>query len=139
MKDLTQPAYQTDQRWRIVRANEAFCRAFKCAESGIIGRDVRDLLRNDWRVDFRNYVARAMVGVGAFEVTLPMRSPSGAHVWYKHNLEPLLEGGLLAGFRATIQAQAGQAADAPKRWWEPRVAPLRRVWDVETAELAQAS
>ena len=53
MSDKTIPYYQIDARWKIVRANEAFCRILHCTESTLVGRDVRDLLREDWRLDFR--------------------------------------------------------------------------------------
>jgi len=89
--------YQVDSKWRIIRADHAFCRAFRCTELSLLGRDVRDLLREDWRLDFRSYVARALVGVGDSDVTLPMVAPCGAQGWYKHALEPLMEDGVLAG------------------------------------------
>lgn len=138
MTTQTLPAYQIDARWRIVAANEDFCRTFKCTESGIIGRDVRDLLRDDWRLDFRSYVARALVGVGDLDVTLPMQSPCGEQAWYKHTLEPLQDNGRLAGYRATIQPQVVHGGDAPKRWWDYRIVPLQRLWNCEPDHLVAA-
>ena len=41
-------------------------------EAGELIQDVRDLLRADWCLDFRTYVARALVGVGDPNVTLPL-------------------------------------------------------------------
>ena len=123
--------YQVDSRWRFTRANEAFCRLFRCTELSLIGRDVRDLMRQDWKPDFRTYVARALVGVGNYEVTLPLVAPSGQEGWYRHALEPLIEDGLIAGYRATIQPHLVQALAPPKRWWDLRVQSPRLVWDFE--------
>lgn len=123
--------YQVDSRWRFTRANEAFCRLFRCTELSLIGRDVRDLMRQDWKPDFRTYVARALVGVGNYEVTLPLVAPSGQEGWYRHALEPLIEDGLIAGYRATIQPHLVQALAPPKRWWDRRVQSPRMVWDFE--------
>ena len=133
-----QPVYEIDQRWKIVKANEAFCRAFRCTESGVIGRDVRDLLRDDWRLDFRACVARALVDV-ELDLTLPMVAPCGEHGWYKHSLEALMDQGVLAGYRATIQPHVVAAAEPVKRWWEWRPTAAPRVWDFESDHLAQAS
>jgi PAS domain-containing protein len=139
MSNPNVPAYEIGEGWRIVTANEAFCRTFKCAEPGLIGRDVRDLLRQDWRLDFRFYVSRALVGVGDLEVTLPMVAPCGDEAWFKHNLEPRLEDGRLTGYRATMEPHEVVKAGPPKRWWEWRPAPARQVWDFEPERLARAS
>lgn len=141
MSNQTIPVYQVDARWKIVRANDAFCRIFRCTEWSLIGRDVRDLLREDWRRDFRSYVVRALVGVGNVEVTLPLVAPCGEQGWFRHQLEPLMEDGLLAGYRASIQPQvATKRAEPkraePKRWWRPTAA--RQVWDFEADQLATA-
>jgi PAS domain-containing protein len=132
----TTPSYQIDSKWTIVAANDAFCRAFRCAEAGLIGRDIRDLLRADWRLDFRTYVARALVGVGDRDVTLPMVAPCGEHGWFKHALEPLMEDGLLTGYRATLTPHlALKAAPAP-RWWQFR--SPRTVWNFDPQSAAAA-
>jgi PAS domain-containing protein len=131
------PSYQIDSKWRIVAANEAFCRQMRCTEAGLIGRDVRDLLRSDWRLDFRTYVARALVGVGDLEVILPMVAPCGLEGWYKHTLELVSEDGSLAGYRATVTPHIVHAAAPPKRRWEWRAPTM--VWDYEADErLARA-
>jgi PAS domain-containing protein len=118
--DASTPSYQVDSNWTIVHANHAFCRAFRCTEPGLIGRDVRDLLRDDWRLDFRTYVARAMVGVGEAVATLPMVAPCGTQGWYKHSLEPLMEDGLLTGYRASVTPHGVQQAAPETRWWHIR-------------------
>lgn len=133
------PEYQIDGHWQIVRANEAFCRKLHCTASSLIGRDVRDLLPADWRVDFRNYVARALVGVGDREVTVPMVAPCGEQEWFKHQIEPIIEDGMLAGYRASVQALVARKAESPKRWWQWRPAPVHLVWDFENQPLARAS
>ena len=133
------PTYQIDSKWRIMRANEAFCRIFRCTELSLIGRDVRDLLRQDWKRDFRTYVARALVGVGNYEVTLPFVAPCGQEGWYRHTLEPLIEDGLIAGYRATIQPRLVQVVEPPKRWWEIRVQSPRLVWNSELDQLERAT
>lgn len=137
MSDKTIPVYQIDTRWHIVRANDAFCRTLHCTESSLIGRDVRDLLREDWRLDFRTYVARALVGVGDLDLTLPLVAPCGEQGWFKHQLEPLIEDGLLAGYRASIQPHVVAKVPAPKRWWEWRPVAVHQVWDFETERLAR--
>ena len=129
MKKST-PAYQIDSQCKIVRAHDEFCRAFRCTEQGLIGRDIRELLREDWRRDFRTYVARALVGVGQYEATLPMVAPCGESGWYKHALEPMLEDGLLAGYRATVTPHIVHEA-APARWWDWRPASPKLVWDFD--------
>jgi PAS domain S-box-containing protein len=139
MSDNTLPVYQIDARWQIVSANDAFCRMLHCTESSLIGRDARELLRKDWRHDFRNYVARALVGVGDVEATVPLVAPCGKEAWFKHELEPLMSEGLLAGYRATIQPYTAAKAVESKRWWEWRPAAPHNVWDFDAAPLAKAS
>ena len=131
--------YQIDQKWKISRASAEFCRAFRCTEQGLLGRDVRDLLREDWRLDFRTYVARALVGVGDRDVMLPMVAPCGEHGWFKHTLEPMMEDGVLVGYRATVVPHAVKAAPPAPRWWEWRSQAPRQVWDFESKPVAQAS
>lgn len=140
MKTRTAAVYQIDAKWRIVVANDEFCRMFRCTEASLAGRDIRDLLRQDWRVDFRTYVARALVGIGDLGVTLPLVAPSGEKGWYKHTLEPLLEDGLPAGYRATVVPHIVHgAAPTPKRWWSWRPSPAHLVWDFDAEQLARAS
>jgi PAS domain-containing protein len=137
MVNNLQPAYQIDSKWRIIAANEAFCRMLRCTEAGLMGRDVRDLLRHDWRLDFRTYVTRALVGIGEFDVTLPLVAPCGEEGWYKHNLEPLMEDGGLAGYRATVTPHVVHAAAPPKRRWDWRAPAM--MWDLQAEhQLAQA-
>lgn len=121
---MSQPVatYQVDSRWKIIRANDAFCRAFRCTEAGLLGRDVRDLLRDDWRPDFRTYVARALVGVGETDVTLPMVAPCGELGWYRHALEPMIEDGVLAGYRAHVAPHIIKPVESERRWWDFRAA-----------------
>lgn len=139
MSDNTIPEYEIDTRWRIVRANDAFCRALRCTKSSLIGRDVRDLLRADWRLDFRTYVARALVGVGDLDVTLPLVAPCGEEGWFRHQLEPLMDDGMLAGYRASIQRHAPIKVEAPKHWWQWRPVIAHQVWDFDAEQLAKAS
>ncbi len=112
--------YEIDTRWKITRADEAFCRIFRCTASSLIGRDVRELVRDDWRPDFRSYVARALIGVGESEVTVPMMAPCGQERWLKHGLEPQQDEGRLSGYRATVVPHIVPAAAPPKRWWDLR-------------------
>lgn len=138
MDNPAAPAYEIDERWKIVKVNDAFCREFKCSESGLIGRDIRDLMRADWRVDFRTYVSRALVGVGAPIVALPMIAPCGEQGWYTHQLEAVMQNGSLAGYRATIAPHATPAG-APQRWFEWRAAAPRPVWNFEAEQLERVS
>jgi PAS domain S-box-containing protein len=139
MTDHTLPAYEIDARWQIVSANNAFCRTLQCTESSLIGRDARELVREDWRHDFRHYVARALVGVGDVDVTVPLVAPCGKEAWFKHELEPLMNDGLLAGYRATIRPHAGVKQEDSKHWWEWRPVAARQVWDFDVEQLAHAS
>jgi PAS domain-containing protein len=111
--------YQIDATWKIIRANDAFCRAFRCSQQGLIGRDVRDLLPREWRRDFRIYVARAMVGVGGCDVTLPMLASCGDQGWFKHTIEPLIDGALLIGYRASVVPRFVDEP-APAKWFWKR-------------------
>lgn len=131
--------YQIDQKWKIISASEEFCSAFRCTERALLGRDVRDLLRADWRLDFRTYVARALVGVGDRDVRVPMVAPCGEQGWFKHTIEPLMEDGVLIGYRATIAPQTVRAAAPARRWWEWRAQEPRLVWDFETKPVPQAT
>jgi len=139
MSDNTLAVYQIDARWQIVSANEAFCRTLQCTESSLIGRDARELLREDWRTDFRNYVARALVGVGDVEATVPLVAPCGKQAWFKHEIEPLVEAGMLEGYRASIQPHVVAKADTAKRWWEWRPSAFNQVWDFDAEPFARAS
>lgn len=135
---MTNPSatYQVDSRWKITRASDAFCRAFRCTEASLLGRDVRDLLREDWRPDFRAYVARALVGVGDADVTLPMAAPCGELAWYKHKLEAIIEEGVLVGYRASIAPHIPAAPKAGTRWWNFRPA-APTVWNFDERPLAR--
>lgn len=131
-------SYQIDSKWKIVRASDAFCRQFRCTEQGLVGRDIRDLMREDWRLDFRRYVARALVGIGDYDATLPMVAPCGEEGWFKHTLEPLIEDHVLSGYRATVTPHLVHEAAPAKRWWEWRGQTPRPVWDFD-ASLTKAS
>jgi PAS domain S-box-containing protein len=133
------PTYQIDSKWRIIRANEAFCRIFRCTEFSLIGRDARDLLRDDWRLTFRTYVARALVGIGEYEATVPLVAPCGQEGWYRHTLEPLEDNGHLVGYRATIAPREVHAAEPRKRWWDFRAQSPRLVWDFDVEQLEPAT
>jgi PAS domain-containing protein len=140
MADQALAAYEIDTRWRIVEANEAFCRTFHSTRSSLVGRDVRDLLRADWRADFRSYVARALVGVGAADVTLPLVAPCGLEGWFKHFLEPLITDGHLAGYHATIEPYAPPVnVVGLKRWWVWRPVAAHERWISRREPLAEAS
>lgn len=139
MPDTTLAVYQADARWRIVSASDQFCRTLHCTESSLLGRDARELLRDDWRNDFRHYVARALVGIGDLEATVPLVAPCGEQSWFKHHIEPLIENGMLEGFRASIRPHAVAMPAATKRWWQQRPCSFNQVWDVDAAPFAQAS
>lgn len=140
MADQTIRSYVIDARWRIVQASEGFCRTLDYAESSLLGRDVRDLLRPDWRADFRHYVARALVGVGELDATIPLVSPSGEKGWFTHRLEPLIDDGALAGYRATIEPHAvTSTAVASKRWWAWPRGAVPAGWDTVRGPFARAS
>lgn len=133
------PQYEVDARWRIVRVNDAFCRLFRGTEAGLIGRDVRELLRGDFRRDFVRYVARVLVGLGEVEATVPMVAPCGRQTWLKHRIEKVLEEATLIGYRASLQLQNAPAARPHRRWWTWRAATPHLVWDTELDGLAKAS
>lgn len=135
----TAATYEIDTKWRIVSASDEFCRVFRCTEQGLFGRDVRELLREDWRLDFRSYVARALVGVGEAEVTLPMVAPCGEQGWFKHALEPLMDDGKLIGYRATVVPHIVQSASPAKHWWQWRAPAAKPEWDADNRPLAGVS
>lgn len=139
MPDNTLAVYQFDAHWRIVSASEQFCRTLRCTESSLIGRDARELLREDWRNDFRHYVAQALVGVGDTEVAVPLVAPCGKQAWFKHEIAPLIANGMLEGYRASIRPQAVARPHASKPWWEWRPSTFHQVWDFDADQLAVAS
>jgi hypothetical protein len=130
-------SYQVDKQFRIYRASEEFCRVFKCTEAGLIGRDIRELLRHDWHKDFRNYVSRALIGIGRCDSMVPMTAPCGDAAWYRHVIEPILEDGAIAGYRATVTPQVVKAVERPaRRWWQWKTPSLaaaapKMVWDFD--------
>jgi PAS domain-containing protein len=133
------PSYEIDRSWKIVRVNDAFCREFKCSESGLVGRDIRDLMRGDWRLDFRSYVSKALVGVGEPGVALPMVAPCGEQGWYTHQLQAVMQNGVVAGYRATLAPHGVHAATGPRRWFNWRPAAPRTVWNFEADQLSKVS
>lgn len=141
--DPSPAAYQINANWLIVETSDEFCRLFQCPQSALLGRDVRTLLREDWRRDFRTYVAQALIGVGDCDATVPMVAPGGEASWFKHSLEPMLEDGRLHGYRATITALPTRPAALVTRWWRWRPAQPKMVWNFdpqqEVAPLAKAS
>ena len=136
---MTTATYEIDHCWKITRVNDEFCRVFRCTDETMIGRDVRDLLRVDWQLDFRTYVARALAGIGDFHATLPMAGPSGEEGWFKHKLVPLWEHGRLKGYRATLTPHVAQAAASVQHGWDSRQAAPRMVWDFGDQPFARAS
>ena len=131
------PAYRIDERWRIASVNAAFCREFKSTESGLIGRDIRDLMRADWRPDFRAHVSRALVGVGERAITVPMIAPCGEQSWYTHRLEAIMQNGVLTGYRATIAPHTIETGR--RRWFQWRAVATRTVWNFEAEQISKAS
>jgi hypothetical protein len=131
----TPATYRINAKWTIVEASDEFCRLFRASESALVGRDIRDLLRADWRPDFRTYVARALVGVGNATVTVPFVAPCGKAGWFTHTLEPVMHDELLAGYRATLTPRAAHATSGSRRWWEWRRASSEshQVWNFEAA------
>jgi PAS domain S-box-containing protein len=122
--------YEVDRRGLIVYASDELCRALRCTRMGLIGRDVRELLRPDFRADFRMYVAQALVGVGSREIVVPMVAPCGEVGWFKHALEPLSDEGRVVGYRAIVVPPPVRTR-AP-RWWQWQTAEPRLVWNFET-------
>jgi PAS domain S-box-containing protein len=138
MTRTPQATYVVDAKWQIVSVDLEFCRLFRVSQSGVIGRDFRDLLRKDFRLDFRRYVARALVGAGQSVATFPMVAPCGDEHWVTHTLEPLSSEGMLAGFKATMHARVEQV-EVKKSWWHWHGAAPHQVWDAEVDHLAAAS
>ena len=98
---------------------------------GLMGRNMRELLRADFRPDFRIYVSRALVGIGGREIMVPVVAPCGEEGWFKHSIEPIVEDGRIAGYRGTVVPPPQQAA--ARRWWQWPAAEPRQVWNFETA------
>jgi PAS domain S-box-containing protein len=121
--------YEVDRKGKIVHASDAMCRALRCTRMGLIGRDVRQLLRPDFRPDFRLYVARAMVGTGSAEIVVPIVAPCGEEGWFKHMLVPLTEHGKLIGYRATVVPPPVHTK--ARRWWQWPAPEPRQVWNFE--------
>jgi PAS domain-containing protein len=120
--------YQADPNWRIVAANEAFCRALRASAAGLIGRDVRDLIRRDWRSDFGSYVAMALVGAGNDTLTLPLVTPRAGETWFMHTLEAIQDGGSVAGYRAWLVPHIAGQRQGWRRWFRREV---HQVWNFD--------
>lgn len=129
--------YEVNSNWQIVKADAEFCRLFHGTESSLIGCDVRELLRDDFKLDFRRYVARALVGLGDVVATVPMMAPSGEALWCRHQLEPMLNDGRLTGFNATIEPRRTNVTQGPAGWWQWQGQAPRLVWNSEIEQLAQ--
>ncbi len=122
--------YEVDRKGRIVYASDALCRALRCTRMGLMGRDLRDLLRPDFRPDFRMYVSRALVGVGSKEIVIPVVTANGEEGWFKHALEPMTDDeGRIAGYRATVVPPP--VTMQPRRWWDWPTPEPRQVWNFE--------
>jgi PAS domain S-box-containing protein len=131
----TECVYEVNQKGRIVSASDEFCRALRCTRPVLMGRDVRDLLRPDFRADFRTFVARALVGIGEAEIMVPMVAPCGERGWFKHAIEPIVDGGRITGYRALVVPPQMKHARA-RRWWQWSAPEPRLVWNFETANKA---
>lgn len=127
--------YEVNQSGRIVGASEEFCRALRCTRPVLMGRDVRDLLRPDFRASFRISVARAMAGAGDAAIMVPMVAPCGEQGWFKHAIEPIVEGGRILGYRAAVVPPPMKQARR-RRWWQRSTPEPRLVWNFETATKA---
>jgi PAS domain-containing protein len=130
--ETTGCVYEVDRRGLIVYASDELCCALRCSRMGLLGRDFRELLRPDFRPDFRMYVSRALVGVGSKEIVVPMVAPCGAEGWFKHALEPLINEGRITGYRATDVPPPVTSAK-PRRWWQWPTPEPRLVWNFDTA------
>lgn len=128
--DIPECVYEVDRRGLIVRVSDDLCRALRCTRMKLIGRDMRELLRPDFRPDFRLYVARALVGVGSAEIVVPIVAPSGEEGWFKHRLEPLMDEGRITGYRATVVPPPVNTK--ARRWWQGPAQEPRQVWNFET-------
>jgi PAS domain S-box-containing protein len=124
--------YEVDRKGFIVDASDDFCCALRWARSGLVGRNVRELLRPDFRPDFRMYVARALAGSGSAEIVVPIVTPCGEEGWFKHLLEPLSVDGQIAGYRATVVPPPVRTK--ARRWWQWTTPEPRQVWNFESAD-----
>ena len=122
-------AYQVDSKWRIVAANDEFCRALRVTAPSLIGRDVRELIRQDWQSDFSSYVAKALVGAGDASMTLPIVRPREEPAWFMHTLEVIKIAGAISGYRAWLVPHLPQA----RRRFQRTQIDARPVWNFEAA------
>lgn len=130
----TECVYEVDRRGLIVYASDELCRALRCTRMSLMGRDMRELLRPDFRPDFRMYVARALVGVGSREIVVPIVAPNGEEGWFKHSLEPMTDEGRIVGYRAVMVPPPVKTK--ARRWWEWPTPEPRQVWNFEPATKA---
>lgn len=130
----TECGYEVDRKGRIVCVSDEMCRALRSSRTGLIGRDVRELLRPDFRPDFRMYVSRALVGVGSAAIMVPMVAPCGEEGWFTHAIEPLVENGRITGYRASVVPPPMKSAKTRKWWQWPAPQPeARQVWNFEAS------
>jgi PAS domain S-box-containing protein len=128
--ETTECVYEVDRKGLIVHVSDELCRALRCTRVGLIGREVRELLRPDFRPDFRMYVSRALVGVGSAEIVVPMVAPCGEEGWFKHAIQPLTSEGRIIGYRATVVPPPRKVQ--ARRWWQWPTPEPRLVWNFDT-------
>lgn len=121
-------SYHVDCAWRIVSANDEFCRAVRVPSASLVGRDVRDLVRHDWRSDFSSYVAKALVRAGDDTVTVPIVTPRAGETWFMHTLEAILDAGTVSGYRAWL---VPHEPTRPRPWYRWRRTHAHHVWNFE--------
>lgn len=136
MPHVRTPDYEVDTRWRLVSTSPAFCQMLRCTASAIVGRDVRDFFREEWRPDFKVYVARALMGVGDLEIAVPIVTPCGVEMRVQHRIEPLRSAGRVTGYRALVGPEVEAPAAGP--WWQWRPAAPHIVWDFDAARLSSS-
>ena len=124
-------AYQVDSNWRIVAANAEFCRALRAPSAGLIGRDIRDLIRRDWQSDFSSYVAKAIAGAGDDTLTVPIVMPRTGETWFMHTLEVIADGSSVTGYRAWLVPHFASESRA-RGWWRRRTSTPHHVWNFDS-------
>ena len=121
-------AYQVDPKWRIVSVNDEFCRALRATAPALIGRDIRELIRQDWQSDFSSYVAKALVGAGDDTMTVPVVRPREDPAWFIHTLEVVKIAGAISGYRAWLVPHLSPRA---RRWFQRAKSDAYHVWNFE--------
>lgn len=128
----TEISYQLDAWWRVVHASDGLCRLLQCTPKALIGRNVHDLVPREARASFFRQAGRALAGIGACDLRIPLRTPGGTTVHCEQHLEPYVDTDTTRGCRAVLYPVPGPLPlPVPLPTWHFHPTPMHLVWDAD--------